>query len=171
MQLKAHAKVDGKEISSDVISADRVMQAFLFEHLIPTKEQSCVVRKEKWGVPICKRVDDTPVILTPGATTTLRYNLSSKPKKGKLSVVLEDAPEGITIEGEPRFAEKSFSFDIKASDDIKSADRNMLVSVWVTAQRIVKEKPRTDKWRLRYLPAIPVTVKVDATPVLTAKQL
>lgn len=164
------AEIEGKTISVPVIPAERVMQAFLYEHLLPVTSMTCTVRKEKWGAPAVARIGDERIALRSGESATLRYEMSWNPGDTEFDLVLEDAPDGLEIDKTPRRDGKKFEFDVKAGKDMKAGERNILVSLW--GSKMVKpeggEQAKLNRWRVRLLPAIPIRVSEVVVPAVSS---
>jgi hypothetical protein len=161
IQLEAYAEVDGKKITAPVKAAERVMQAFLFEHLVPVGNLVCTVRKEKWGVPPAVRRSSDPIRLKPGEKVTLQYDSNVRKDLDQYRVELVDPPVGIEVASKLRRIEKGIEFDIRATDKVKEpVSCNILAAVKREQMRKNKKsgKSKLVKWHVRYLSAIPIEV-------------
>ncbi|OVE74438.1 hypothetical protein BVX94_00260 [bacterium B17] len=172
LELKAVAVVGKEKVSFDVKAADRVMQAFLYEHLMPAGKLSVVVRKEKWGSPFVDPVDCSILELKPGESKRMKLKVSWVGKDDKHEVALDHAPEGISVDQSVTLTpNKVFEFTLNVDKDCKPLAANITASVWTLRDRVNKEgKKRTDKWRSHRTPAISLIVTgKDSNAVVSTK--
>lgn len=162
--MKAVATIADNTVSSEVTAADPVMQAFLYEHLMPVDELTAVVRNEKWGVPLVEPAVSQYVRLKPGSSELLRFKTGWTGSHDKFELVLEHGPEGVTIDPAPVLKDKVFEFNIFVSKECKPREANVVISIWTIKDKVDKDgKRKTDRWCSHRLPAISLSVVNDTS--------
>ncbi len=160
MNLVGHASVRGRKISRLASPAEDVMQAFIYHHLVPTKDWTILVTGEPPGDPPCTFVGRTvrlnadgvtpfPVKAAPHVASELRFQLSLPPK----GITLEDpvlVPQGVVV---PIKCDK---------EKIEAGLKGNLLFI-LSREREVPPKEKGDKpttytSRIGFYPAIPFEV-------------
>ncbi len=120
------AHIDGVLRNRIAMPADDVMQAFLWRHLQPAQTMLIHVKGAGRSQPLPKRVDSGIIELTPGQTTTVRYQHQPLPSDRELRLTAEHLPEGITLS--PIYTDaKDVCYDILVKDTIKPGLQGNLI--------------------------------------------
>lgn len=88
------ATIGGKAVARPALPADDMMQAFLYRHLVPAREQLIAVNGRG---PWLRWQSAPPVKLTPGRSTRLVVAADAGPALGRLDLELINPPPGISI--------------------------------------------------------------------------
>ena len=89
------AVVNGKAVVHSAVPAEDMMQAFLYKHLVASKE--LMVNVSGRGAPF-RVITKGPVRLAPGGTIRLQIAAPAARTAGKVQFELSDPPAGISIE-------------------------------------------------------------------------
>ncbi len=183
MTILAPSQVQNREVSLGFIgtarhgqqtirrearAADNVMQAFLYRHLLPRNETSCVLKKQKWPLPPLLLASESPIVLIPGATATVRIESSRTLRNLKRwTLTLVNPPEGIRIEGDPVPCSGGFELTIKAEEKTNpmDAEENIVVAVHqaIDAPSSKRKSGQKNTWPVGTLPAIPIHIQSPDT--------
>ncbi len=153
MQIEGSADIDGKKVKHTAVPAEDMMQAFLYRHLVPSKDMVVTVSK-RWGATIIPDLPEDGILKIPyGGEVELVMN-RIRPKKVKKSLILEldNPPPGITIKDSNTPHEDSRMVIILIADD-EETKAGMKGNLILT-RRMGKNKNKFS-W---VLPAIPFEV-------------
>jgi hypothetical protein len=98
--LEGHALIGGQLIAHDALPAEDLMQAFIYRHLVTSKELAVVVN----GVPrqftrdTFKILSATPIKIHPGEQVHIRISTPTADFTDRFKLELNDAPTGISLE-------------------------------------------------------------------------
>jgi len=165
LQLEGRARIGGETVSRPVVPSEDMMQAFLYRHLVPSRELMVVVRPVKWRTLPVELPGLGPVRIPVGGTVAVRIEAPRIPRRGKIDLELSEPPEGVTLQ-DVRIVSRGLTFQLKVEGEAAKpgfAD-NLIVEVFreteVTKKGEGGAKPTTRKRRysLGVLPAIPFVV-------------
>ncbi len=156
-----------RTIRREASAADNVMQAFLYRHLLPREETSCVFKKQKWSLPPLLLARESPIVLVPGSTATVRIDSSRTLRDlERWKLVLVNPPDGVGIEGTPTPCSGGFELTIRAEEKAKpeNVEENIVVAVHrvLDAPSPKGRAGRKSTWPIGTLPAIPIHVQSPA---------
>ncbi len=99
-RLRGTAIVDGKTLSSPVIPADELMQAFIYEHLVPARAQVVTVPDSPAPFSVSAELpEEGYVTLTRGRDATFKVRVARREGfNGSIRLQLMDPPKGITLQ-------------------------------------------------------------------------
>jgi len=161
LTMEGVAQVNGRTIGRPGRAADNVMQAFLYRHLLPARELTVTVVKQKWGAPPIKIAGDLPVRIPLGGSAQVRVKTWQSKTLKQLVLGLDDPPAGLTL-GETTAVADGLEFTLHADKD--AAKAGFAGNLIVQAFREYKPKSKDGKvgkkrrWPMGYLPAVPVRV-------------
>ena len=97
--IQGSALVAGKPITHDALPAEDMMQAFLYRHLVPSKELAVAVTgQQRWFMrDAFKILSATPVKISPGGTVRVRVSAPPGNFSERFRLELNNAPEGISL--------------------------------------------------------------------------
>jgi hypothetical protein len=99
LTIEGHAQIDGKTISHTAAPAEDMMQAFIYRHLVPSKEFAVTVTGQPRPVmrDTFKITSPMPVKLSPGGNAHVKLTAPPGNFAERFELALETAPEGITL--------------------------------------------------------------------------
>ena len=166
--IEGHALIGGKLVTRDAVPADDMMQAFLYRHLVPSKELAVTVNgaQRLFMRDAFKIISATPVKILPGGTARVRVSTPPGNFSERFKLELNNAPEGIsltTVSAIPAGLELVFACD---AEKMKAgATGNLICDVVpknqgpATPQKKFGNQPR--RGAMATLPAIPFTVAAE----------
>jgi hypothetical protein len=98
--IVGRAKINGKAVHREAVPAEDMMQAFLWRFLVPTREWVVNVRYPDRVVMIPELARNRRLKIPDGgsAKLTLRLQIRGKKPKGAMKLVLENPPQGVSME-------------------------------------------------------------------------
>jgi hypothetical protein len=165
LQLEGSARIGGATVSRPVAPAEDVMQAFLFRHLLPSRELLVAVTGAGRGGFSAVRAGEDPVRIPAGGSALVVYKISSRVQPEGLDLVLQGAPEGLTIQ-DVNFSATEISFNLQAEGaaaKVGFAD-NAIVEVFAERPFRPRDKDgnelpeKTRRIPLGVLPAVPYVI-------------
>ncbi len=161
LTIEGYASIDGQAITRPAIPAEDMMQAFLYQHLVPSQELVVsVVGGRRMGMPI-RLVDKPPVRIRPGATTMVRLAAPRHPKVREIVLELSDPLPGITL-GNVTHTPGGLTIELVAEPNVNvGSTGNLVVSASLDINAPDKKSGQASKKRritLGAIPAIPFEV-------------
>lgn len=166
--LEAKANINGKTIANDVIPTDRIMQAFLYTHLVPTQEPAILNVIRRGWLPVKPVFPEGKVKISPGGKIDFKlqdnlYQANIKKKKKGLSVDeinfhLLTPPKGLKIT-KTGYEDKHHLMQLEAAPDSKPWQGNLIIECSAKGKWKKNGKSGTYNYVIGALPAIPVEVK------------
>ncbi|MHC4227200.1 MAG: hypothetical protein ACYSW0_07185 [Planctomycetota bacterium] len=162
LQLEGRARIGGKLVSHPVVPADDVMQAFLYRHLVPSKELSVLVQKARWGMPPIELATDGPVRIPAGGSAQVRFKTPRRSNLKQVRLALREPPEGLTLH-DLTVVPEGLAFQLRADGDAMEsgyADNLIVEAFRESTPKPQKGKPTPPKRRysMGVLPAIPILI-------------
>jgi hypothetical protein len=162
LHLDGFANIHGKRVKREAVPADDMMQAFIYRHLVPSKDLLVKVNGPKRNAPPVELVGEVPVQIPTGGSAKVQLSVPKYIKDQKLEFELKNPPSGISL-GDVRMNQEGLVFDVKLAadnDDAVIAD-NLIVEAFSHRTYTPKgenKQPQTRRISLGYLPAIPIQV-------------
>lgn len=160
LDISGSAQIGGEPVSHDVIPAEDMMQAFLPRHLVPSQQLLIAVKPTGLRGQIWRKNPGKPLLVSKNERIPITFNVPGRPKTGKLSFELNEAPEGIIIE-DIKLTPKALSFYIAAKKGIPDPGYMDNLIVNISLERPVGRKSKNQKKEtivIGTLPAIPFKV-------------
>ncbi len=160
LRLQGTAIIDGKEVCREAVSAEDMMQAFIYQHLVPADELLVSIQGGPRRTPPVRRLDSRQVELTVGGTALARFSSLPDPMGGRFQFTLSDPPEGIAIDRVEEGADTTLLVLRADGDQVEPGlEGNLIVDVSLERQLPAREGPAR-RIPVGSLPAIPFqTVK------------
>jgi hypothetical protein len=98
LELEGRANIGGQLVVRPVVSADDLMQAFFYRHLVPAQELRVSVAGRFGQRGVVKILGPTPLKLPIGGMARVQVGFPRGPFMDRLHFELNDAPEGVTIQ-------------------------------------------------------------------------
>ena len=162
LQLEGCVTVDDREICRTAVAADDMMQAFIYQHLVPAESWTLAIAASGWNQRPWIIDTPQPVKLKAGGMTTVRVKIPRRVAAGEVELELSDPPNGITIQ-EVKSADAVLSvvLNIDAEKAKPGLKGNLIINSFIT--RPVKPKDGKGPAKMqRYsggvLPAVPFEV-------------
>jgi hypothetical protein len=165
LQLEGRASISGQTVIHSVMPAEDMMQAFLYRHLVPSKELLVFVSKnrapmfpmefdEGGSVKIPKSGSARVLLKTPKGATLQQVQ--------QIQLQLNEPPKGITIQ-DVNIMASGIEFHLKADENFVKSDLkdNLIVELFreiKPAQQEGKPPAQSTRNSIGFLPAIPVEV-------------
>lgn len=168
LHLEGRAVIGGKEVSRPAVPAEEMMQAFAYQHLVPSQEMKVAVLGRALprlrGVVAMARpaiLSPTPVLIHVGGTARVEVGLPVSTPLGKIRVELSDPPQGITLQ---EVLPKGAASELVLRSDEKTKqglEGNLIVSYSLETPSAEKGSAGANRARLPIgvLPAIPFRVE------------
>jgi hypothetical protein len=160
LRMEGTARVGERELCREVVPSDNVMQAFLWRHLVPSRELLVLVLGRGDGRANIERLGEDRVEIPSGGTERVWMVTPNFVSLPKVEFELNGAPKGITLEG-VKFLPVGVGLTLKADREAAAeglAD-NLIVDVFM--ERKIKRRGGKEKvmrlW-IGTLPAIPFRV-------------
>ena len=93
--LAGLATIDGKTVAHAAVPADDMMQAFLYKHLVASRD--LMVNVTGRGAPF-RVISKLPLRLTPGGTVRVQIAAPAARTAGQMVFELAEPPDGITVQ-------------------------------------------------------------------------
>ncbi|MBW8036046.1 MAG: hypothetical protein FVQ79_10550 [Planctomycetes bacterium] len=155
LTLQGSAIIGGKSVVHTAIPAEDMMQAFLYRHLVPSKELMINIKKSKKKKPVlrAKRVGSGPVVVPAGGSVEVKLQVLGKRQMPKRIILkLKKPPAGVSV-GETTVTGREISFVLKA--DKNAAKKGYKGNLTVEAFAANAKKKRRS---IGVLPAIPIQI-------------
>jgi hypothetical protein len=166
--IEGHALIAGKQVTRDAAPAEDMMQAFIYRHLVPSKELAVVVN----GQPrpflrdAFKIISATPVKIPSGGTARVRVSAPPGNFSERFKLELVNAPEGISLANVSAIpAGMELVFNCDAEKMKAGATGNLICDVvpknlgLANPQKKLGNQPR--RMAVATLPAIPFTILAE----------
>jgi hypothetical protein len=168
LTLEGSAHIGGERVVHAAVPAEDMMQAFMYRHLVPSKELLVAVAgpARPFLANAFRIISHTPLTIPPGGTARVRVSAPSAAFLERYNVELNNAPAGITLTNittVPGGMELVFAGD--ASQMQPDAAGNLICDVvqknpgLANAPKKLGNQPR--RAAVATLPAIPFTVSAD----------
>ncbi len=160
LQLEGRAMVQGKEIVRKGVPAEDMMQAFFYRHLVPAQEWMVRISPAPRGrTPWRIAMDKPPLKLPAGGTAPVRLLAPIKSLPQNIKLILNEPPEGITIEGvTPGREGLNIILRADASKVKPGTKGNLIVDAFFEGAPPAKKAAQARRQQIGTLPAIPFEV-------------
>jgi hypothetical protein len=165
LTMEGRAVVGGETLTRPVTPCEDVMQAFLYRHLLPSRELLAAAGRAGRGTFTVAGLGDEPVRIPAGGSSPVFFKVSARALPDVLDLELQGAPEGLTLQ-DVAFSTTEISFRLKAEGAAAkpgSAD-NAIVELFTERTFQPKGKdgealpPKTRRLSLGVLPAVPYVI-------------
>jgi len=162
LEFVGRARIGGKTITHRVVPAEDRMQAFLYRHLVPSRELRVAVTPVRWRVPVVKVNRRLPVRVPAGGSAQVRIRLGLGRVAREVKLELRDPPEGVTL-GDVNVHPGGVRFRLKAKRGalpVGYADNLIVEAYREIAPRRRTGRPAREAQRVSigFLPAIPIKI-------------
>jgi len=119
LAITGTATIGKGEVVHAAVPAEDMMQAFLWQHLVPSQQLLACVLRGGPGLGRLARTEETPLALRPGGTAEAVFTLvgARRAFAANLTCRLRDPPAGISV-AETRLARDGFHVVIKAEKTV-----------------------------------------------------
>jgi hypothetical protein len=98
LRLVGRAEAGGKTLVHPAVPAENLMQAFLYQHLLPFREETVWVTRPVVPYSVMPKLADGGLVLSPGQETVIPVTLTRRPEYERpIRVDLVDPPKGISL--------------------------------------------------------------------------
>jgi len=158
LNLEGRAQINNKTIARPVTPAEDMMQAFAYQHLVPSKELVVACISGRRRMPPFELIDSDKVEVPKGGSVSVRVRLPGNPPPPDIRLHLSDPPPGLAIEDVNFFA-RELTFSLKADEKIAKDGftDNLIIEVSAAAPRNPQGNParqQNQRISLGVLPAI-----------------
>ncbi len=161
LKMQGRARINNKNVIHPVVAADDVMQAFLYRHLVPTKDLMFLAQKSRWKPVPFNILNKSPIQIPAGDKVKVRMKTSSWILKQKFYLELVDPPAGITLKN-VAVKNKALVFWIKADKKIIKNNLSGNLIIDVSTKKKPKKGQSPDKVKISYLGIMPA-IAFDVT--------
>lgn len=161
LELEGRAWIDGTLVRRPVVPSEDMMQAFIYRHLVPSRNLMVAVRGASRRGPVARVIDDRAIRLPLGGTAKVTVKTSKFPLLQNVTFELSEPPTGVTLD-RVTMVPDGLTLTLKA--DVKSAKAgladNLIVEAFAEAPGGApqKAKERNQRISLGVLPAIPFEI-------------
>jgi hypothetical protein len=164
LQLQGRAKIDGQTVSRPVTPAEDMMQAFIYQHMVPSQELMVMTGYYRRRAPTFELVDNNNIKIPAGGKTKVRVKIPIKPATPAPAIYLElsEPPAGLTLR-DVNITPGELTFAIAADSNtakVGLAD-NLIVDVSADPPNNPQDKQKKIQRQRVYigtLPAIPFEI-------------
>ena len=158
--LEGFARIGEREVRREVVPCEDMMQAFLWRHLVPSRELIAAVIG-KGGRDRVELVGEQPVRIPLGGSARVRMKTPNLPNPGEILLELSEGPQGIALADVkilPRMVEFTLVADEKATA-VGYAD-NVIVQAFTerTPEPAKGKKAAARRVSIGVLPAVPIRI-------------
>jgi hypothetical protein len=161
LQLWSRIVVDGKTVEKPAVPCEEMMQAFLYRHLVPSRE--LLIDADKGGAPfaLAAMTAADPVRIPVGGEAHVEFKGAWRQPARKIEFILSDPPKGIAL-GQAELLSNRLTLTIKTvGEELKAgfAD-NLLIEAFTTrtANPDDADKAAPQRVALGFLPAVPILI-------------
>jgi len=166
LHLEGRAVIEGREVVRAAVPAEDMMQAFVYRHLVPTKDWVVSITGRRRQGASLKLLGRGPVRLPAGGTGRLRLSVPKALAATQLRVELNEPPEGIAVKKvSPDRAGLTVLLSLEEGKAKPGLKGNLIAEAfreWALKSRDGKPTGRTRRISLGILPAIPFEVVAGA---------
>ncbi|MGD0573592.1 MAG: PPC domain-containing protein [Sedimentisphaerales bacterium] len=165
LQLEGRAKIDGQTVSRPVTPAEDMMQAFIYQHMVPSQELMVMTGYYKRRAPTFELVDDNNIKIPAGGKTKVLVKIPRRPPAAPAPAIyleLSEPPAGLTL-GDVNITPGELTFAIAADSNTAKVGLvdNLIVDVSAdppnNPQNNQKKVPKQRVY-IGTLPAIPFEI-------------
>jgi hypothetical protein len=160
LQLEGRARIGGRTLVRRAVPADDMMQAFIYRHLVPSRELVAAVRRRPPGLP-ATIAQSGPVRIPAGGRVEVLAKMPRHPKLREVSYELVDPPEGVTLR-DASLGSRGLELELAADRDAveRGYEDNLIVEAYFMQEgrRDGGGGQRSRRVSLGMLPAIPFEI-------------
>ncbi len=161
LQLEGRAKIDGQEVSRPVTPAEDMMQAFIYQHMVPSQKLMVMTGYYRRRAPTFELTDNNSIKIPTGGTTRVLVKIP-KLIPPAIQFELSEPPAGLTLQ-DVNITPGELTFAIAADSNtakVGLAD-NLIVDVSAEPPNNPQDKQKKIQKQRVYigtLPAIPFEI-------------
>lgn len=161
LQLEGRAEINGQTVCRPAVPAEDMMQAFIYQHLVPSQELLVAVSAKKRPFPPVKVLNELPLEIPLGGTAQLQIRVPKRADLDKIQWALWEPPKGLSLK-EAAVLPNGFDITLQAENDATLAGNrnNLILEAFMevqNTQKSGKKAPQTQRVPLGVLPAIPMS--------------
>lgn len=162
LKFEAKAFVGGAIITRDVVPAEDRMQAFLYRHLVPSRQLLVSVSKSRWRMPPVELPASGVVKIPAGGAAHVKVKAPYRDFYKELQLQAKDAPKGLSVDN-LEIVKDGLVFTVKADGELLTpgyAD-NLIVETFRQYTPKAKEgqpKPKERRDSMGVIHAIPIMI-------------
>jgi hypothetical protein len=132
LDVEGTATIDGQEVRRSAVPAEDMMQAFIYQHLVPAEELLASIRPNPRGGGTVRILEQDPVQIPVGGTTIVRLTAPASSMTAQLKFELSEPPDGIAID-RVTFGEGPALLVLSADADMAEPGNkgNLIVDVFI----------------------------------------
>ena len=159
LRFEGEAMIAGKTLRRAAVPAENMMQAFLWRHLVPVREQVLEVQKVRWKSPDMKLASTERINIPAGGSTQVVIRTPRRPLLDELELELNDAPAGFSL-ADVRTVRNGLAFKIQVEEgtSLDGYQDNLIVETFRSIERQTNKGKQIQRVSMGVLPAIPVEV-------------
>ena len=162
LQLEGRARIGGEVISRPAVSADDVMQAYLYRHLVPTQKLLVSVKKAKWPAPPVALGGGDLVRIPAGGTARVLMKTRITATLKQMHLQLNEPPDGVSLH-DVTVVPEGLAFRLKVDENAMPSgfEDNLIVEAfreYTPKQQEGKPAPQKRRYSMGVLPAIPIEI-------------
>jgi hypothetical protein len=162
LNLAGRAIIDGEAVIRPAVPAEDMMQAYLYRHLVPSKQLLVAVSGRWMPRAIVKILGETPVKIPAGGTARVRISTPRGSLPNQLQLELSEPPDGIVLQSVVSSGESTEIVLHTDAGKVKPGQTGNLI-VRVMAERPsapgkAKGQNKGQRMNLSALPAIPFEI-------------
>lgn len=159
LNLEGRAQIGGKTVTRPAVPAQNMMQAFAYQHLVPSEQLMVAVKPGGRGSPSLDISDGDRVRIPAGGSTKVAFSMSNRVPTAQVRLELSDPPAGVSLQ-EQSLTSDGFTAVVKADDKHIGYTDNLILEMFTEVDAKNKKGGPAQKKRqsLGVLPAVPFEI-------------
>ena len=159
LNIQGQAVIEGSTITKRATPVDDVMQAFLWRHLVPTRQMLVSNNGRRRSPTPPKRIGDTRIQVPAGGSASVSFRAELPRDPNNIHLDLNEPPDGLSI-GPVRINNDQISFDLIATNEVNvGLTDNLIIDLSMHFTRNEKDRTqRSIQLPLGSLPAVPFVI-------------
>jgi hypothetical protein len=153
MHLEGSARIEGKTVVRPVLPVENMMQAFAYQHLVPSRELLLFVTRNGGGLVFTPEKSDR-LRVTSGGQAEISFKANWLPKT-PIHLEFIDPPSGVTL-GAVTASGNVLKCIVKADSKHVGYADNLIIEAF--AESAAKPKAKAGRYSLGILPAVPFEI-------------
>jgi hypothetical protein len=97
LRLEGRARIGGRTVRRPVVPAEEMMQAFIYQHLVPSQELRVAVTGTRYRPPAIEIASEDPIRIPEGGAAQVHIMAGRRPVLRSIQMELNEAPEGLSL--------------------------------------------------------------------------
>jgi len=159
LQMEGHAQIGGKTVTRPVVPAENMMQAFAYQHLVPSEQLMVAVMRGVRVAPSLVMAGADRLRIPAGGTAEVAFTVGPAMLSTPIWLELSDPPAGVSL-GDESVTSNGLTLVLKADDKHVGYADNLIVEAFAEVEAKTGKGAGAQKQRvsLGVMPAIPFEI-------------